>query len=350
MRSGVVGGLLFLCLGLAAVLAGCAKTPFEKEQARAEAGNPNWLAIRIDTADKRHEYPESQYISIVTSYTSVAPYYYRVESTEGYSHSDFTDKLHLSDGREIPLGPQTIVCCASKLIGLNEEPYMVRQRARFRLKPGQYEMYLTTRRVFPWDAGLQQYEPSSFESASNLLKLRVVPDPGWQERAVAQIRQRLAANPDRCYDLSDLDAPAATAEKLRNIRNSTLCGEDIRFQETEYETALKGLEEMTRESDHGVTRQEVYWMVRMRVWLGHPELRQPPRGGEQWKQWTQAYRSVSVGEVKTLLEQLCGLLPGKVPAARTLTTATIKGASEAEHLPEAPCLLGPARSAAAPPR
>ena len=337
MRLKAAGSMLLLSASLAG-LVGCAKTPFEKEQARAEAGNANWLSIRIETSDKRHEYRESEYIGIVTSYTSVAPSYYRVESAEDWSTSVFTDRLHVSDGREIPLHTQAIVCCDSKLIGLSEEPYVVQPRVRFRLRPGEQEMFLTTRRVFQWSAGLRQYDPSPFESASNLLKLHILPDPGWQERAVAQIQRRLAEKPeDQCSDLSDLDAPAATAEKLRNIRNGTTCGQYVRFQETEFEAALKGMEEILREPDYGVEQNDVNRVLDMRIWLRHSDLRNPPHESGPWRRWMERRQPVFVTEEKTLVGELCSLLPAKTPKAKAITQQTVSRLLEQKDLRDVKC-------------
>ena len=61
------------------------KTPFEKQHAIAEAKNPRWLSIEINTADNRHEYRESEYISVVTKYSSVARYQYKADVAEGLS-------------------------------------------------------------------------------------------------------------------------------------------------------------------------------------------------------------------------------------------------------------------------
>lgn len=154
----------------------CKPTAFETEHEIAEAKNPRWLSIEIDTADKRHEYRESEYIQIVTSYTSSVLYQYRVDVAEGESRAAASDVLHISDGTKTDLYGGSIVCCDSRLVGLDDvDPYVSKSHVRFRMKPGKYQMYVTTNRVFPWQAGLKQYSPSDWETASNLLTLRILP-------------------------------------------------------------------------------------------------------------------------------------------------------------------------------
>jgi hypothetical protein len=151
------------------------KTPFEQEQARAEAGNPKWLSVKITTADDRLEYHESEPIVLIARFSSTARYMYKVETAEGLSKAA-VELLHISNGQRIPLNRTGIVCCDSRLIGLDDEPYIPPTRTPLKLTAGEYEIYLTSRRVFKWDATTQEYSPSSFEVASNLLKIRVLPD------------------------------------------------------------------------------------------------------------------------------------------------------------------------------
>lgn len=148
------------------------RTAFERQHARAEAMNPPWLTVRITTRDNRREYREGEPIVVVPHFSSAARYKYRIDVAEGWSRATLFDTLHISDGQLRPLNPYAIVCCATHKIGLDDEPYSP-PAGVLTLKPGDYELYLTSRRVFKWDAA-PTYEQSSFEVASNLLKLRVV--------------------------------------------------------------------------------------------------------------------------------------------------------------------------------
>ena len=174
----VAAGVLLVSAVVGMGFIGRPRNPFEREQARAEALNPQWLSVEITTADNRHEYQESESIVVVRRFSSAVRYRYKADVAEGYSMAAETDRLHISNGEQISLGATAIVCCDSRLIGLDDQPYVPPTLTRLQLRPGEYEMYLTSRRVFKWDAAAKEYDPSSFEVASNLLKIRVVPDSG----------------------------------------------------------------------------------------------------------------------------------------------------------------------------
>jgi hypothetical protein len=86
-----------------------------------------------------------------------------------------SDLLHISNGQTRPRSFYGAVCCDTRLSGLDEEPFTPRLVSPLRLAPGEYEIYLTSRRVFKWDETNNSLHPSTFEVASNLLKIRVLP-------------------------------------------------------------------------------------------------------------------------------------------------------------------------------
>jgi len=162
-----------LC-GLWLLLGSRPRNQFEREHLRAEAANPKGLRIEIATADNRSEYREDELIYIVPHFSSAIRYRYKVETSEGKSASA-VDYFHISNGQVALRNLVGIFCCFSRLVGLDDEPYSPSTVTPLKLPPGRYEVYLTTRRVFAWDIGSEEYTPSSFEVASNLLKIRVVP-------------------------------------------------------------------------------------------------------------------------------------------------------------------------------
>jgi hypothetical protein len=175
----VAAALILIAVVVAGGFISRSKTPFEREQARAEAMNPGSVLVEITTDDNRREYRESEPIFVMAHFSSTMPYQYKIETAEGRSGSIAFDLLHLSDGRQRFLNQMGFECCDSHLAGLYEEPYTPpRTRTPLHLAPGKYEIYLTSRRVFRWDAAPKEYQPSSFQVASNLLKIRVVPDAG----------------------------------------------------------------------------------------------------------------------------------------------------------------------------
>lgn len=169
---------LAVCVLLGIVLLIRPKTPFEEEHARAERKNPHWLKVEITTSDGRSESRENEAIWVVAHFSSAMPNMYKADVADGESLSASTDTLHISNGEERPLLPRAVVCCASRLIGLDDEPFTPPSRISLKLAPGDYEIYLTSRRVFNWDTSriLTHAAPSSFEVASNMLKIRILAD------------------------------------------------------------------------------------------------------------------------------------------------------------------------------
>jgi hypothetical protein len=311
-----------LLLLLLAVLHGCPKTPFEQAQARAEAGNPHWLSIELDTADKRRQYKESEVIAFTVGYSSAVGNLYKAEVAEDSSFVAASDTLHLSDGHTAPLRVYGLVCCGSSIIGLIEEPYVYHPQRRIRLKPGTHEMYVTTHRVFPWNIVSQVYTASEWETASNMLKLRILPDPGWQERELAKINSK-SGDPSTCAALSMLDIPAATAQKLEIIRYSVPCQWQWEFSETEYATALKGMERIIQSPTHGVIQHDMNLILTMRNWLAYPEFRHIPEDREAYERWRDSSRPALIESEKGFVRELCRLLPTKTPEAQQVTQHTL---------------------------
>jgi hypothetical protein len=313
-----IGVLLLLLL---AILHGCPKTPFEQAQAQAQAGNPHWLQIDLDTSDQRHKYKESDFIHFTVKYSSAVGSLYKADIGEGYSRAAATDRLYLSDGRKMPLHVGGIVCCGSKLIGLNDDPYVYRPQLRLLLKPGTYQMYVTTHRIFPWDV-TAYVQPSQWETASNLLKIQVVPDPGWQERALASIHAK-PRDPSTCDALSILDIPTATARKLEIIRTGMPCQWRYSFNETEYPNALKGMDSLIQSPTYGVVQRDINFVLWMRTWLARPESRHPPEDRDAYDRWRNAEQPIFLTSEQDLVREVCGVLPAKTLSAKLTTQHTI---------------------------
>lgn len=303
------------------------KTPFEQEQANAEAANPHWLEINLDTADHRRTYKESEILAFTVGYSSAVRELYKLETADGGSTITLTDRLHFSDGKTEPMA-FGVVCCGSRIVKLNDEPYVVHSFRRFVLTPGKYQIYMTTQRVFPWDIEAGVYRPSEWTTASNMLNIRIVPDPGWQERLLARIQVN-PADPNTCSMLAMLDIPGATTLKLEKMRYGIRCRMTSMFptatlwHTSEYSTAFKILDEMVQSPTHGVVQNDVDTMTQLKVWLAHPELRDFPGDKEERQKYFEAQKSVSLEYERALVREMCAALPAKIPEARQITQATI---------------------------
>jgi hypothetical protein len=165
---------LLLVMAMALVFTLRPRTRFRQEHARAEAANPTGVSVEISTPDHGAEYRENEPINIVVRFSSTQRYRYKIQAAEGENVST-VDVLHISNGQKA-LRNIGIACCSSRLVGLDDEPYSSKQRMPLKLPPGKYEIYLTSRRVFPWKTETDVYDFSWIEVASNILSIRVVPD------------------------------------------------------------------------------------------------------------------------------------------------------------------------------
>lgn len=182
-RIAVVAALVvafMVCVLVGFALLTRPRTQFEREHARAMIRTPQWLKVEIATRDGRREYREGEAIFVVVHFSSAAPRMYRADVADGASISAGSDELHISNGETRPRNMTGIYCCDTRLIGLDDEPFTPPSWTPLKLPPGNYEVYLTSRRVFNWDTDiiLTCCRPSPFEVASNLLKIRVLPEPG----------------------------------------------------------------------------------------------------------------------------------------------------------------------------
>lgn len=172
-RSAKVISLLLLPAFLAFTLSSCRDSPFEQEHDRAEARNPRWLEIKLDTADHRREYRENEPIHFIITYASSVPYQYKVQASSDNEVS-FSDVLHISLGQTIRSN-RAIICCFSQIVGLTDEPLKLELPHVTELKHGYYELWVSTRRVFQWNVANETYGPSDNVCASNLLRVKVLP-------------------------------------------------------------------------------------------------------------------------------------------------------------------------------
>ena len=124
-------------------------------------------------------------------YTSKYSGQWHIEVLEGWNEATALDIAHITDGSttwDQPRGSLGVVCCNSRHVWLTLDPVRIPyklSRNRFQYanpewhtlnlpsKPGKYEVYVTTQRVFGRDQSTTTYEGKGASVSSNIVTLEV---------------------------------------------------------------------------------------------------------------------------------------------------------------------------------
>jgi len=128
---------------------------------------------------------------------------------------------------------------------------------------------MTARQVFPWST--EEESGKELLTTSNVLWLDVNADPGWQRRDLAKIMLDYGTHQTvSCRELSALDVPEATTEKLKLLDHSDSCR--MSFNPPEYETARRTIEQWIHDPNHAVTETAIDALTTVRSSMSHREL------------------------------------------------------------------------------
>jgi hypothetical protein len=313
--------LLLLALtvvGGSAVLRAQGNNVFETRHAGIEAKNPAGLSMILDTRHSKRSYSEGEYIPLVISYSSDIRYKYRVETGIGWKAAAESQRLYTDE----KLAP---VWCAVAHVGdgqrlqpLSSQPVIVPHCLSVRLKPGKHELYVTARQVFPWST--QEESGKELSTTSNILRLDITPDPGWQERDLARTMRDYDKHPTAsCRELSTLDISEATTEKLKLLDRGH-CGHMLSFYPTEYETAQRTIEQWIYDPDPVVTDAAIDALTTVRASMGHPDLLTGSLDDPEEQQAIgRAWISALETSKTALAKQICTTLPTKSRSAQVPT-------------------------------
>jgi hypothetical protein len=183
---------------------------------------------------------------------------------------------------------------------------------KVRLTPGRHELYVSAKQVFVADT------PGARETTSSILWLDITLDPGWQQRELPEILKKYPGQKwHSCLELSALDIPEATAEKLKQLKTGS-CPMGLTFRPSEHAFALPRIEQWIRKPNHAVTRAEFEALAasRLNKYPDLADLDNPDKDyGSFWTTTTNTVYSAVAHEVCTLHR--------KSAAAQTSTDATV---------------------------
>jgi AraC-like DNA-binding protein len=178
----------------------CSHSEFQRQHKQALAENPSGVELEIRTRDGRKQFAVSEPVPFEEFYTSTYSGLWHIEILEGWneaSNATSSDVVHLTDGGSVWNQPREgragTVCCDSRHVWLSQEqtripyqlsPTLMRSNpSRYRnpewltlhlpSKPGKYQVYITTERVFRRSDSTTTYNGKGVAVSSNLLTLEV---------------------------------------------------------------------------------------------------------------------------------------------------------------------------------
>lgn len=158
---------------------------------KAVAENPAGVELRIAISGGGTEFHVSEPVPVEEFYTAKYSGEWHLEVLDGWNEAGISDEAHVNDGSTASLLGLGIVCCDSRHVWLSLDPVRLPYPNRTNTvegykssaarsihfsKPGQYQFYVTTRRVFSRDQEMKTYQGLGYAATSeNVLSVKIVP-------------------------------------------------------------------------------------------------------------------------------------------------------------------------------
>src|SRR5204863_1808095 len=266
---------------------GCSKSPaanFERQNKLGLNQNPKGLRVELTSWNGKKEFHLSEPVPLKLNFFSLDAGKYSLETREGSNSASLSERYQIfpADSVYYDNRLRVFACCHSKQKSLNSEPVSIilSQTVRF-LKPGDYELYATSNRVFLAEQK-REAETGNVDGptvTSTIARLRIVPDdPQWISAQLTNIIRALnapgtATMPDPCTALSWLDTSEAVEEKLRRIESSQPCGDPMSIAESAHaDVILPRLLRLIHDPKFPVTQALVDSLGTVNALNDHPEL------------------------------------------------------------------------------
>ncbi len=118
---------------------------FEDLHSRGLKQNPARLTVKLHTRDNKVRYTTAEIIKLELSITSLSDDLYTVETATQQG-----DEVVLQDPSQEPrqiVDGYGVVCCSSAVKPLSKDPVNVATRLNLSLPPGEYSLFVRTKRV-----------------------------------------------------------------------------------------------------------------------------------------------------------------------------------------------------------
>jgi hypothetical protein len=178
-------------------------------------------------------------------------------------------------------------------------------------------MYMASNQVFPWSTGEESGKEIS--TTSNFLLLDITADPSWQQRDLARTMRDYDKHPTAsCRELSELEIPEATTEKLKLLDRGRCFR--VLFLPPEYETARRTIEQWIHDPDHVVTGTAIDALITVRASMSHRELLTGlPDDPEMAQAIGRAWITALETSKTALAKEICATLATKSRSAQVST-------------------------------
>jgi len=184
-------------------LCACRKTAFESAHDKAVVENPAGVELRIAIVGERARFHVFESVPVEEYYTAKYGGEWHLEVLDGWNEASVSDVVHINDGVSMPLlgsaedqGTESkpvsigIVCCDSRHVWLSFDPVRlpyqtpintvegykrsIPRSIRFS-RPGHYELFVTTQRVFDREQQMTTYSGLGYTVTSrNVLSVEIV--------------------------------------------------------------------------------------------------------------------------------------------------------------------------------
>jgi len=147
---------------------------FEDWHRRGLKQNPAGLTVKLHTRDNTDRYAASERVNLQLSITSLSDTLYEVE-TAGMSGDEVVLQGSNTDKPRISVDKYGIACCSSAVKPLSKNPVNVATRLYLHLRPGEYSLFVKTKRVSRGGAKPGHYADALLVT-SDVLHLTITPD------------------------------------------------------------------------------------------------------------------------------------------------------------------------------
>lgn len=168
---------LVLLLILLAVVPPCCSgqrsQKFEDWHSRGLRGNPTGVVASLQTRDKRSRYHAGEIVKLDLIFTSRSDGLYTVETADVSGDVVFLQRSNSGEPRRL-IDRHGIACCSSAPQTLSASPIEVFTHIYLRLEPGDYSLFVKTKRVCRGKLNAGHYGEGPVLT-SGVLQLTIVP-------------------------------------------------------------------------------------------------------------------------------------------------------------------------------